>query len=99
VAYSTLRVLECSRCCERYDADRTQGLCRCGAPLLARYDVEEAARSFSRERIAGRQATLWRYHELLPVRDPRHVVCLGEGMTPLLHLPRLGAATGSTGSW
>jgi threonine synthase len=94
VAYSTLHALECSRCGERYVADRTQGLCACGAPLLARYDVEGAARTLSREGVAGRPATLWRYHELLPVRDPRYVVCLGEGMTPLLHLPRLGAAYG-----
>lgn len=32
---------------------------------------------------------MWRYHELLPVRDTRHVVTLGEGMTPLLQAPRL----------
>ena len=32
---------------------------------------------------------MWRYHELLPVRNAQHVVTLGEGMTPLLAAPRL----------
>jgi threonine synthase len=32
---------------------------------------------------------MWRYHELLPVREKRHVVSLGEGLTPLLAAPRL----------
>jgi threonine synthase len=29
---------------------------------------------------------MWRYRELLPVRDPANVVTLGEGMTPLLRV-------------
>src|SRR5260370_6596738 len=36
---------------------------------------------------------MWRYHELLPVRDERFVLTLGEGMTPLLEASRL-APTG-----
>src|SRR5262249_19201846 len=37
---------------------------------------------------------LWRYHELLPVGDPGDVVTLGEGMTPLVPLSRLGQRLG-----
>jgi threonine synthase len=47
--------------------------------------------------IAGRAPDLWRYHELLPVRDPAHVVSLGEGMTPLLALLRHGGRLGVPG--
>jgi threonine synthase len=47
--------------------------------------------------MAGRPADLWRYHELLPVREAGHVVSLGEGMTPLLAVPRLGEALGLPG--
>jgi threonine synthase len=32
---------------------------------------------------------MWRYHELLPVREREAALSLGEGMTPLLHMPRL----------
>jgi threonine synthase len=94
-AYSALSHLECSRCGARHDADRVQGTCAsCAAPLLARYDLERVGESVDRGAVAGRQPDLWRYHELLPVRDPAHVVSLGEGMTPLLGMPRLGALLG-----
>ena len=53
-----------------------------GAPLLARYDLERVAATVTREEIAGRAPDLWRYRELLPVRDQRHVCSLGEGMRP-----------------
>ena len=68
-----------------------------GVPLLARYDIEQAGRTLTREALATRPATLWRYHEMLPVRDPGRVVTLGEGMTPLLPLPRYGARIGVPG--
>ena len=73
-----------------------QGLCSCGSPLLARYDLGQAAR-VDRADIARRPADLWRYHELLPVSAAARVVSLGEGMTPLLALPRLGRALGVPG--
>jgi threonine synthase len=69
-----------------------QGTCPCGSPLLARYDPGQVA--VSPRDIAGRPPDLWRYHELLPVRAAGHVVSLGEGMTPLITLPRLGRALG-----
>lgn len=68
-------------------------LCRCGAPLLARYDLS-AARSWSRQSLAGRPPTLWRYRELMPLLDGEEPVTLGEGFTPLIHARRLGASVG-----
>jgi threonine synthase len=94
VPYSALTHLECSRCGTRYDAAQVQGTCSCGSPLLARYDTAWVQAEVSPEDIAGRPPDLWRYHELLPVTDSGRVVSLGEGMTPLLALPRLGQAIG-----
>jgi threonine synthase len=37
---------------------------------------------------------MWRYAEVLPVRDPKAVISLGEGMTPLIHAPRLAERVG-----
>ena len=37
---------------------------------------------------------MWRYYEVMPVRDPDNVVTLGEGMTPLIHARNLGAQLG-----
>jgi threonine synthase len=94
MSYSALSHLECSRCTARHDADRVQGTCTCGSPLLARYDTALVADLVRPRDIADRPADLWRYHELLPVRQAGNVVSLGEGMTPLLPMPRLGKALG-----
>lgn len=93
-AYSALTHLDCSRCASRHDASQLQGTCSCGAPLLARYDLEHAAGLVTPEQIAGRPPTLWRYHELLPVTSADGVVSLGEGLTPLLGLGKLGKELG-----
>jgi threonine synthase len=86
--------LECSRCAAGYDAAQLQGACKCGAPLLARYDLAAVAAQTSPGQIAGRAPDLWRYHELLPVGSAAATVSLGEGMTPLLPLARLGRELG-----
>jgi threonine synthase len=62
--------------------------------LFARYDLDRAASVLRPEVLITRSASLWRYAELLPVRDPARVVSLGEGWTPLIAAPRLGQATG-----
>jgi len=98
-AFSFLSHLYCSRTGERHDADRIQQLSAVGAPLLAAYDLDALGQAMKRSDLSGREATLWRWHELLPVRDPAHVVTLGEGMTPLLPLPRLGRALGIDALW
>lgn len=90
--FSFLHHLECGRCSAVYDADIPQGLCTCGAPLLARYDLDAIKANCTTDQISQRPPDLWRYHELLPVRSPGAVVTLGEGMTPLISLPRLGEA-------
>jgi threonine synthase len=92
---STLSHLECGYCRATYDADKLWNLCpKCQKPLLARYDLEAARRAVDREAIACREPTLWRYRELLPVRDWTYRLCLGEGFTPLLPAARLGAELG-----
>jgi threonine synthase len=92
---SFLTHLECAMCGQTLDADRLWNLCStCNKPLLARYDLEAAKQAISPREIAGREPTLWRYRELLPVRDPRYALSLGEGFTPLVHATRLGQAVG-----
>jgi len=87
--------LDCSVPCGAgpYDPKVEQHLCTCGAPLLARYDLD-AARAWRRETLAGREPTMWRYRELMPLYDGETPVTLGEGWTPLIHAKRLGDALG-----
>ena len=77
----------------RHPADRLQTT-HADRPLLARYDLPAVGRAVDRDALAARPADLWRYAELLPVGDPAHRVTLGEGWSPLLPCPRLGAALG-----
>jgi threonine synthase len=91
---SFLSHLECPRCGTTADADQLANLCRCGSPLLARYDLKAVARAVTPDVLSDRHADLWRYRELLPVSDSRHVVTLGEGWTPLLPAARYGARIG-----
>jgi threonine synthase len=90
---SFLTHLECAMCGQELEADHLWNLCpECNKPLLARYNLAAAQKAISPEDIAGRESNLWRYRELLPVRDPRYALCLGEGFTPLVHASRLGEA-------
>jgi threonine synthase len=92
---SQLSHLECAYCGQTYDASQLMNLCpACHKPLLARYDIDRASKVFIPGILAGRVPTLWRYAEMLPVRDPAFRLSLGEGFTPLLHLTRLGQKLG-----
>jgi threonine synthase len=87
--------LECTRCGARHESEALQRLSPCcQKPLYARYDLEAVGRRLSRGDLASRPADLWRYAELLPVRDPAHAVRLGEGWTPMIDAPRLAARIG-----
>jgi threonine synthase len=97
VPASHLTHLECTACGRRESADHLHGVCpACGKVLYARYDLDAVRAALPRDALRDREPTLWRYRELLPVRDERAIVTLGEGMTPLLPAPRLGAALGCT---
>ncbi len=86
--YSYATHLECSATAERHDIGVLQGLSRAGKPLLARYDLAALKRDLARGDIEARPANLWRWHELLPVREAAHALGLGEVETPLIDLLR-----------
>ena len=70
-----------------------------GRPIWVRYELEAISRSVSRDELVGRPANLWRYKELLPAFDESKIVSFGEGMSPLLKSPRLGATLGVDDLW
>ena len=87
--------LACSACEKPHDATIPQNLCTaCGKPLFAQYDLAAAGRTLTKESLRTREKSLWRYREVLPVANDRDIVTLGEGGTPLLPAPRLGALHG-----
>lgn len=91
--------LECTGTGESLACEALQGLSAAGKPLFARYDLASVAPAFRPGSLVGRRADLWRYAEVLPVRDPAHRLSLGEGWTPLLDAPRVAARAGVARCW
>ena len=89
---SYLSHLECTACGLRHEADQRQTVCTtCGKVLFARYDLEGVRSAVRPSDFATRRWDMWRYAELLPVRDAANVVSLGEGLTPLVEVRREAA--------
>ncbi len=92
---SFLTHLQCSLCHTIYEADQLIRVCpACEHPLLACYDLAHAAATLDRDEMRHRPNDMWRYHEMLPVRDPQYRISLGEGGTPILKLNNLGHLLG-----
>lgn len=96
---TTLSHLECSYCKRHYSPAERHSLCECGGPLLARYDLEMARQNWNREWIRTGPDSMWRWAPVLPLSTPASITSLGEGMTPLLRTPRIGAAVGAKQLW
>ncbi len=91
--------LECTGTGDHLESEQLIGLSPVGKPLFARYDLEALKGRFTPEAVAGRRADLWRYEEVLPVRDRSCQVALGEGWTPMLDAPRTAARFGVRRVW
>jgi len=74
--------LECTKCAAQSSADVPQNVCpQDGGILFPRYDLQSLKQSFNLQALRGREASLWRYREVLPDVEP---ITLAEGFTPLL---------------
>ncbi len=86
---SRLAALHCSACGTEYSAFDLQRVSACcQMPLVADYELREP---LSRDVIDQTDTSMWRYGALLPLLHEENKVTLGEGLTPLLRLPRLAA--------
>ena len=84
--------LECSMTGEHYPADQPRGLSSVGRPVIVRYDLAALKAALPRALVEARPTDLWRWRELLPVRDAANIVSLGEVETPLIPVPQSGGA-------
>lgn len=91
--------LKCVRCDTQYsDLTMVHGCPACRAAsrpanLSVQYDFEKIRRSYDRTATQLGPLNMWRYADLLPV-PAAHAVTLGEGLTPLIAVPRLGRRIG-----
>ena len=87
--------LQCSGCDRDFSHQEIHTFCPdCQSPLLAIYDLNRVRQQADRDEISRRKGGMWRWHEVLPVLEEENRIYLGEGDTPLLFQPRLGAELG-----
>lgn len=97
---SFLQALKCGKCGKIYNATRLQTVCNvCVKPLLARYDLEGVKDAITPRIFKERTADMWRYWELLPVKEEKNKISLGEGATPLLKLRKTAETLGMKELW
>ena len=84
-----LHNLRCPVCQTEYDPSQINTVCKCGKPLLATYDLDQI-KVTPEEVRARKERSMWKFSEVMPVKNPENIVSLGEGMTPLLHLESRG---------
>ena len=85
--------LRCRECSRDYPLAALHVCEFCFGPLEVVYDDEAIRKDVSREKIASRPSTLWRYREFLPC-DADTAIDIGAGFTPLIHARNLGKALG-----
>ena len=79
--------IECFKCKERFEAGKVYNQCeKCAGPLSVRYDLDRLRNElrWRPEDVAKDNQTrlsMWRYSNVLPVRDPANIVSLGEGIS------------------
>ncbi len=92
--------VECTVCGHHHGSGRLLTVCvKCGQMLAVRYDLPSVAASVTKDELRRRAPGMYRFRELLPLEEGEEPVALGEGGTPLLPLPRLGAHLGLRNLW
>jgi threonine synthase len=88
-AKSYLTKVQCLECHQEFEF--FPGLDRCpecnGVWLDARYNYKTVAEIW-KNGLPNRINSLWRFAELLPILDPKQIVSMGEGQTPLIQAKR-----------
>jgi threonine synthase len=88
-----MKALKCRECGREYPLTATH-VCEFDfGPLEVAYDYDRIKKSLTRETIASRPETMWRYRELLPVAT-EPTVGKQVGFTPLIKADRLAKALG-----
>ncbi|RLE86711.1 MAG: threonine synthase [Thermoprotei archaeon] len=93
---SYVKYLKCSRCGKIYHLDQKPITCVNNdlGRLDIYYDYEKIKEVFTKEVLSRRPFYMWRYRELMPVKEDRNIVTLGEGGTLLVKAKRLAEKLG-----
>ncbi len=98
---SLLKYVVCRDCAHQMPPDPLTKACSaCGSQwLISEYDTDQVKDIWLSEAFRQREASLWRYEELLSTDDPGFDVSMGEGWTPLVKAARLQKELGLSNLW
>jgi threonine synthase len=81
---SLLSGFRCTECGQVFTPQRYINSCsECGGVLDVVYDLEDAKSPLTPRKIRNRRPGIWKYYELLPIREKTNMISLGEGGTYL----------------
>ena len=93
MAAQFVRGLKCRLCGKTYPKEPLNFCTEDFGPLEVDYDYPAIAKALTREKLAARPDTMWRFRELLPI-DGEPTVGAHVGGTPLLRADRLAKEIG-----
>ena len=86
---------ECINCGTKYDVNEIVYFCKkCGDLLEVKYDFEELSKKLEKSDWRNVPLSVWRYRDLMPIKDISKIVSLNEGGTGLHSCHRLGKQLG-----
>ena len=88
----SIKYLLCRKCSTEFRADLKYVCDECFNPLDVIYDFDKIR--LSKDIIKNREKNLWRYFELLPLRNKNNIVDIGAGYTPLHKADKLAKKLG-----
>ena len=87
---STYEHLQCSLTGDTFSNDIPRRLSPSSQkPLLARYNLDIAKKTMTKDVLKSRRNDMWKYEEILPIFDDHNIVSLGEGNTPFIKMNNL----------
>ncbi len=90
----------CIKCGAEHEATPGITTCpKCGGLLDIKYDYAYIKRNFTKEKLASRELSMWRYEELLPVTGEAKIKKLRVGWSPMYKADRLAEAIGLENIW
>ena len=93
-----MKALKCRECGREYPLGATH-VCELDfGPLEVAYDYDKIKKSLTKDSLAKRPQTMWRFRELLPIAE-EPTVGTGVGYTPLVKADRLAKWLGVREAW
>ena len=88
VTVTEIKTIKCAKCGKAYDESSVPPNDGCGGRIDFELNLETIKETLTKEYLERTPPRLWKYFELMPLRDRKNIVTLEEGGTPLVKSKR-----------